>query len=40
MLKNRVDVGIFDGVFEMGRCSKNADLSGDIVALWWLCYVR
>jgi hypothetical protein len=34
MLKNRVDVGVFDDVFEMGGCSKNADLSGDFAVLW------
>ena len=37
MLKNRVDVGIFDDVFEMGGCSKNADLSGDFAVLCAVC---
>lgn len=33
MLKNRVDVGVFDDVFEMWRCCKNADLLGDFEVL-------
>lgn len=32
--RNRCCLKISDDVLEMGGCSKNTDLSGDIVALW------